>query len=90
MSDRDDVNVLFTDSVYDVVRKAVDPQLPAGTPCGPGRTNVGMGSNQIDRFIDRIEQFGTEPRPLLLVPADGFGQLGGRGSTEVKTASPAE
>ncbi len=67
-----------------MVRKSVDPQLPAGTPGGPGRADVGMGSNQIDRFTDRIEHFAAQARPLLHVPADGFGQLGGGRITEAK------
>jgi hypothetical protein len=73
MRNRHDVDIVVTNPVHDVVREPVHMQLPAGSSRRSRHADLGMCSNPIDRFSNRIEEFATEARALLLVPPDGVG-----------------
>ena len=68
MKNSDNVDVVVADPVHYGVREPADPKLPTWSSRCARCANLGMCSNQIDRFNDRVEEFGAQTSPMLFVP----------------------
>jgi hypothetical protein len=82
--DRHDVDIVLTNPVHDVVREPVHTQLAARSSRRSRHADLGMCSNQVDRFGNCVEEFAAEARALLLVPPDRVGQFGGGRIADLK------
>ena len=73
MSHRDDVHVIWTDSIYDEKGKSSDRELPRcrTSTCAALRELL----DHVEDLRDGIEQLGAPTGSTFLIPANGFGEF---------------
>lgn len=84
---RHDIDVVFTHAVDEPVGKSSEAP---GARSASDSSDLRAGADQLDRVRDGIEELTTKTGPLLLVPANGLGELGRRRVADLKGASPPE